>query len=522
MKCFIIIAALLMGFSSVTHAQKNAIQKKVLSQVKATNVVEDSLKAIVKKAENGDASCQNIVGSWYYKGEHYKQDYRQAYYWWAKSAAQDNVDALGNLGLLFQKGQGVEADSTKALRCYYTSIKKGNVILLKQREKLAEKGGDAFNGVLVAICYQKGYGVDRSLRQAAHFYELAAQCNSVDACRELGFIYSKTQNQTESQKKFEQAAAMGDMVSAYQYAHTALASNIPQDEELQAVDYLIKAAEAGNIQAQCDLGTFYYQGKHVEKNPQEAVKWLRSSANGDWALAQWNLAMCYMDGVGIERDYNQAVYWLGEATVKGCMPQFENMCEDKDKGWKEKPFMSYLKGLALYFTKDIDGAYKEFQKIKKTVEAQTMMCVCMADKGYKKQNAKKAVKQLKKIADKGDASAKYYLASFYEEGLGVEKDAEKAVDLYKQLADAGNAMAQCRLGNIYFEGNIVKQNYSEAVKYFQQAENQNQMTEIAAMQYAHCLEKGLGDIKADSDKATRLKKKDYSNHAQKMLQKMRI
>ena len=50
---------------------------------------EDSLKVIMSKAEKGDAISQNIVGTWYYKGEHYAKDFKMAHKWWAKSGSVD-------------------------------------------------------------------------------------------------------------------------------------------------------------------------------------------------------------------------------------------------------------------------------------------------------------------------------------------------------------------------------------------------------------------------------------------------
>lgn len=505
MRYIYIIMTFLIGFTSVACANE-----------------EDSLKVIMSKAEKGDAISQNIVGTWYYKGEHYAKDFKMAHKWWAKSAVQNNVEATGNLGLLYQYGRGVDADSVKALRCYYTSIKNGNTALLKQREALAEKGGDAFNSILVAICYQEGYGVKQSSSKAVHFFELAAKCKSVDAYRELGFIYLKNKKNNASLNLFEKAAAMDDKVAAYQYAKAILSSQSQAGKEQQAIVYLQKAAESGNVHAQCDLGSYYYQGKYVTKDPENAVKWFKKAAVGDWALAQWNLALCYIDGVGVGRDFDQAIYWLGKASAKGYIQQFEKMCGNAEKGWKDKPFMTYLKGMSLYFNEDIAGAYNEFKSIKKNiVEAHTMMSVCLANKNYKKRNVKKAVKELSKSVEAGNPIAMFFLASLYEAGNGIENDKAKALELYRKSADGGYATAQCYLGNLYYEGRIVQQDYSEAVKYYQEAESQGQLTETAAIRYAQCFEKGLGGMKVDVEKAKALKKKDFKNHTIPMLQKVK-
>lgn len=516
----LMIATLFMGG---VQAQKNSNQKKQVAQEQKSNAALDSLKNIVKQAEQGNAVAQNVVGTWYYKGEHYAKDYQKACKWWALSAAQFNVEALGNMGLLYQYGRGVAADSLKAMKYYIASIQRGNKALLQQREAFAEKGGDNFNSVLCAICYLEGKGVTKDLKRSVHFWELAAKGNSVDAYRELGFIYQRQKQDDAAMKLFRKAALLGDMPSAYQYAKKQLNDPASTGDKQEAVVFLTKAAEAGNVQAQCDLGMLYFQGNVITKDQTNAVKWFKQAAQNGWALAQWNLALCYIDGLGVERDYDQALYWLGEATSKGFMPQFEKMCTDSEKGWKDKPFMTYLKGMSLYFgeKKDITGAYGEFKKIKKTIgEAHTMMSVCLANKNYKKPKAKKAVKELTKVANTGNHVAEFYLASLNEAGNGTAKNQARAIELYQKAANGGYAVAQCYLGNLFYDGRLVSQSYSEAVRYYKQAEAQGQLSETAAAHYAQCVEKGLGGLQPDAQKAKALKKRDFKNHVIPMLRKL--
>lgn len=511
MKRIYIFSMLAFLFAGNTKAQDNA----------SATAATDSLKVIVQQAEKGNAVAQNIVGTWYYNGKHYAQDYGKAFQWWSAAAAQKNVEAYGNLGLLYQYGRGVERDSVKALRLYVSSINGGNKQLLQQREALAEKGKDNFNSILAGICYQEGKGVAQNTNRAIQLFSLAAKNNSADAYRELGFIYQRAKKEDVAQRMFANAAKLGDIPSAYQYAKTVIKSKSATPAQSQeAVSYLIKAAEAGNLQAQCDLGMLYYQGNIVTKDMPNAVKWFKTAATGGWPMAQWNLALCLIDGNGTERNYDEAIYWLGEATAKGYMKMFTSQCNDSEKGWKDKPFMTYLKGMSLYFAenKDVTGAYETFKEIRKDVpEAQIMMSVCLANKSYKKPNAKKAFKELAKVAETGNAVAQFYVASLYEAGNGTDKDTEKAVQLYKQAADGGYAVAQCYLGDLFYEGRLTKQSYADAVRYYQMAEAQGQLTETAALRYAQCLTDGLGGLTKDAEKAEALKKRDFKNHVIPML-----
>lgn len=53
----------------------------------------------------------------------------------------------------------------------------------------------------------------------------------------------------------------------------------------------------------------------------------------------------------------------------------------------------------------------------------------------------KAFYWTKRAAEHGDWDGQYNLASFYEEGLGIEQDLEKAKIWYKRAAQQGHSLA---------------------------------------------------------------------------------
>lgn len=536
MKYIVLALALMLGASAIdakttktTKTSKKAkveVAKAKADSIKADSIAKiakrDSLNTIVENAKKGNPVAQNTLGMWYYKGENYAKDYKKAFAWWSVSAKQMYPLAFGNLGVLYQLGQGVEADSVKAVKAYVKSIELGNITMLKQKEDLAEKKGEAIGAIVAGICYKDGKGVKKDVNRAIHFFEIAAKANSVEAYKELGFIYQRAKKGEEALKWFALAADKGDMISAYQYAKVVLTSNGTVGNEQTAMAYLIKAAEGGVAQAQCDLGQAYYKGSNITKDATAAVNWFRKAAGSGWALAQWNLAMCLIDGNGTAKNYDEALYWLGEASANGFMGQFEKKCAEGENSWVGTPFMTYMKGMALYFSKDkkINEAYAEFKKIKKeSVDAQVMMAVCLANKNYSKPNAKKAVSELKKLTD--NAQACFFLAALYEAGNGVEKDEKAAVENYTKSADAGYASAQCYLGNLYFEGRMVGKDLNKAVAYYAKADALGQLNETAAMRYADCYVQGLGGLKADAEKAEQLKKKTFKNNVGTILNKIK-
>ncbi len=64
----------------------------------------------------------------------------------------------------------------------------------------------------------------------------------------------------------------------------------------------------------------------------------------------------------------------------------------------------------------------------------------------------KALAELRGRAEKGEASAQYFLGDMYDFGRGVAKDEVEAVKWFRKAADQGNADAQHNLGVMYFLG----------------------------------------------------------------------
>lgn len=482
------------------------------------NAVNDSINNIIELAKKGDANAQNIVGSWYYRGEHVEKDYKQALQMFARSAQQGNIQAIGNMGLCYQMGNGIEKDSIRAIQLYDRSVKGGNKALIAQQTRLADNG-NVFSNVYMALCYQNGTGVDKDADKAIDYYIKAGEKNSVDAQREVALLYMNTRRPNEAAPWFKRGADNGDLSSTYYYGKLLHDGNgIQKDEQLGFI-YLQRAAEAGFTQGQFEVGNCFYNGEGITKNLDLAAQWYKKAAVKESAGAQWSLGNCYVNGEGVERNYDEAIYWLSKATTKGYARRFSNMCDDEN-GWKSSPFLLYLRGMTCYtVSKNYDKAFDYFKAVDKAkiAEGTTMMAVCLANKDYSKQNLKKSVKSLQKAVNAHNPTAMYLLSAMYENGRGVKVDMNQAVMLMQQSADKGYATAQCALGDMYYEGRGVKQDYFKAVEYYTKANDQGQLTANAAKRLASCYENGQGGLQVDKEKAEVILKETRKNNTPDLL-----
>jgi uncharacterized protein len=83
------------------------------------------------------------------------------------------------------------------------------------------------------------------------------------------------------------------------------------------LDELKLLANQGDIDAQNKLGSAYYNGKGVEKNIAEALRWFTQSAQKGYAKAQYNLGVMYYVGQGVPKSQAEALNWFSKAAGQG-------------------------------------------------------------------------------------------------------------------------------------------------------------------------------------------------------------
>jgi TPR repeat protein/uncharacterized membrane protein YhaH (DUF805 family) len=213
--------------------------------------------------------AQNNLGARYYHGQGIEQDYKQAIYWFRKSAEQGFAEAQHYFGICLEKGQGIEQDYKQAVYWYL---------------KAAEQGY-ANAQTSIGACYYNGKGVEKDYKKAMYWFHKADEQGDAESQFDIGLCYYNGQG---VEKNYE-----------------------------QAVYWFSKAAEHGNADAQCNLGTCYASGQGVAKDYKKAVYWCRKAAEQGITTAQYNLSCAYYYGQGVTVDYVEAYKWLVLAEKSG-------------------------------------------------------------------------------------------------------------------------------------------------------------------------------------------------------------
>ena len=99
-------------------------------------------------------------------------------------------------------------------------------------------------------------------------------------------------------------------------------------------------------------------------------------------------------------------------------------------------------------------------------------------------------KEMKPLAEQGDAVAQYNLGIMYDKGKGVAQNYTQAVAWYKKAAAQGFAAAQSNLGVMYDKGEGVAQNYTQALYWHKKAAAQGDP--VAQNNLGVMYEKGKG------------------------------
>ena len=217
--------------------------------------------------------------------------------------------------------------------------------------------------------------------------------------------------------------------------------------DIQNYEYWYKkAAVNGDSTAQFALGLNYYRGNGLEKNYTDAIYWLTKVAERGNVEAKHYLWDCY-SSKGTQRDTVKAIYWLTKIAECG------------DTSVQRRLGDFYAKGQ--YAPQDSSKAIYWFAQAAEqgNVAAQsTLGNSYYYGKGLA-QDYSKAVSWYTKAAERGDAEAQYGLYLCYMNGNGLQRDSLQAINWLTKSAEAGLSKAQCSLGILYTSVNAQKTEY---------------------------------------------------------------
>ena len=115
-------------------------------------------------------------------------DYETAYRLIKPLAEEGIPEAQFNLGLMYEKGQGVPQDYAEALKWYRKAAEQGNAKAVKWYRNAAEQGNAEAQFTLGRM-YDERLGVPQDFAEAVKWYRRAAEQGFAEAQTSLGVMY---------------------------------------------------------------------------------------------------------------------------------------------------------------------------------------------------------------------------------------------------------------------------------------------------------------------------------------------
>ncbi|MCY2959757.1 MAG: hypothetical protein NTY35_06290 [Planctomycetota bacterium] len=152
-----------------------------------------------------------------------------------------------------------------------------------------------------AACYDMGHVFNAGLGVLADPHESAKWFAQA---RTRGLVIPDAGQTPESAlAMWKTIADQGSLVGAYEYAVAINnGTGAPANREV-ATELFLKAAEAGHITAQAEVGAIYEYGRgKIAKDDAQALAWYRRAADAGQAFAQMKLGYFYDTGRGMPED----------------------------------------------------------------------------------------------------------------------------------------------------------------------------------------------------------------------------
>ncbi len=203
---------------------------------------------------------------------------------------------------------------------------------------------------------------------------------------------------------------------------------------------ILRAAETGDSEAQCDYGCLFDEADTVERDIAKAIAWWRKSAAQGNPKAQFRLAKELLKDEGNAPLFAEGLALLRQS-AQGGQPQAQlalGDCHFHGKHMAQNPAQ----------------AFEWYQKaaLQGEVTAQSYLAEAYL---YRFRDKEQAYFWCRKAADAGHPNGLRLLAKFYETGDYLRRDMQQSLDLYRAAANGGNALAAHRLGELYEEGTLI-------------------------------------------------------------------
>lgn len=394
--------------------------KKSVKPVAQTNLPGQTQ---VRDAVHGEQALKEGRAAWL------KNQFDLTFQKYYEAAQCENAEAMNLLANLYRDGRGVQRDYREALFWY---------------EKSAALG-DPFAGYGAGKMYERGLGVERDIDKARKYFAMSAEKGHTTAALYIDMIEWITPNYSNI------STALPNLTSEQLFK---LSQNLIDDQRLQLAVYFTElSARRGDADALNNMGLFYREGRGVPMNNKLAKIYFEEAAELGNKFAFYNLGQMYEYGLGLDKDLRRALNYFVKAREAG--HNDAQLLEDNinsilrgEQDFSFNPQMSEneFSQKANYYqdSKKLELRARLFLDCKDTYFSQAvwwhiMGLMYMNGEGVP-QDLPKAIEYLEKAAGMNQDHSKYshhVLGNIFEYGRGVEVDYDRALAEYQEASRMG-------------------------------------------------------------------------------------
>ncbi|KAI8330699.1 hypothetical protein BC941DRAFT_439954 [Chlamydoabsidia padenii] len=435
---------------------------------------------LTRSARAGFAPSQRIVGLMYAQGllslttegDHYQQqqqrrkDEKTALVWFRRAASHGDVRALGLVGYSYEYGHGAAVNFDIALQYYQKAARISSPFQCSAQVAVAtllhrmNRHHDALDWFLRASAYDSqptledhdsvsmdgtttSKEIDRSKRAATLMvarYRLHGWTGTKDSAAAFELLLQLTHdNSSDGHAHYWLAACYEEGIPG-----------ICNQDRGKAYHHYHIAAVAGDTDAQFQVAFMLSNGKGVDKNRSEAFHWYDKAAKNGHKTALYSLGLYYVKGLdGIPKDLQLAGDCFEKAAQLGLVTAmvslaslYRMLINETLETRNDDPTLSYYREQILFW-------HRKAAALGDSNAQRELGIFYNAGLFGVAQDHTMALDWLSKASRQEDAQATLLLASYYQNGIVVDKNDDQALRLYLYASSLGSPVAHFAAAQLY-------------------------------------------------------------------------
>ena len=349
------------------------------------------------------------------------------------------------LGMLYERGDGVEADLPKAAELYREGAEK------QVRSSMTRYG----------LALLNGRGVEADPVMAESWLRRAALLGDAEAAATVGQIYARGDrdlppNMTEAAVWLRRAAEAGHTGAARAMGAMYMNGEGVRRDPAEAAAWFRRAAEGGLTQARYDMAAMVLQRIAPPDDAAATALWFKEEADKDDAVAAYNYGVCLAEGLGVEKNLPEALRYLRQSADKVANAQYwygRLLREAPEPLRNEAEARQWL-------TRAGEAGI---------VDAQVSLADMLVHGAGGPRNHEAALGWFRRAANQGHVGAMFALGALYGGGHEVMWDRRIAQSWFLAAAERGHAQSMMLLGRYLARGLGGQSDKAQARIWFERA-----------------------------------------------------